>query len=236
MSTLHDDDIRTIGETGASTQQGRRRRGRHGLDRRRRDRHGRRRRRHGRDRRRRRRQRFVDERPEAALARCLDPVSADTFFAEHWEQRPLVVPRDEPGRFDDLLSEADIERLVCSTAIRYPAFPAGARGWAARRRLLHRRHPLAARLHEGGGRPNVLREREAGATIVLQALHVELAAAGGLLPAARSASASAFRPTPTTRRAARRGSPCLLTPTTCSSSRWPARSAGSSTTRCSSSR
>ena len=32
------------------------------------------------------------------------------------------MPRDEPGRFDDLLSEADVERLVCSTAIRYPAF------------------------------------------------------------------------------------------------------------------
>ena len=58
----------------------------------------------------------------AALARCLDPVDAETFFAEHWERRPLIVPRDEPGRFDDLLSEADVERLVCSTAIRYPAF------------------------------------------------------------------------------------------------------------------
>ena len=58
----------------------------------------------------------------AALARCLDPVDAGTFLAEHWEQRPLVVPRDEPGRFNDLLSEADVERLVCSTAIRYPGF------------------------------------------------------------------------------------------------------------------
>ena len=59
---------------------------------------------------------------EAALRRCLEPVAAETFFAEHWERRPLVVARDEPGRFDDLLSEADVERLVCGTAIRYPAF------------------------------------------------------------------------------------------------------------------
>src|SRR6188508_87442 len=58
----------------------------------------------------------------AALARCLDPVDAEAFLAEHREQRPLVVPRDEPGRFDDLLSERDVERLTCSTAIRYPAF------------------------------------------------------------------------------------------------------------------
>ena len=59
---------------------------------------------------------------EAALARCLDPVDAETFLREHWERQPLVLPRGEPGRFDDLLSEADVERLVCSTAIRYPGF------------------------------------------------------------------------------------------------------------------
>ena len=57
----------------------------------------------------------------AALARCLEPVDTETFLAEQWERRPLVVARDQPGRFDDLLSEADVERLVCSTAIRYPA-------------------------------------------------------------------------------------------------------------------
>jgi ribosomal protein L16 Arg81 hydroxylase len=109
---------------------------------------------------------------EAALARCLEPVSADTFFAEHWERRPLVVPRGEPGRFDDLLSEADVERLVCSTAIRYPAF-----------RLVREGAQLdvGAYTSDVSWRPaftktveveRVLAEWEAGATIVLQALHV----------------------------------------------------------------
>jgi ribosomal protein L16 Arg81 hydroxylase len=108
----------------------------------------------------------------AALARCLDPVDAETFLAEHWERRPLVVPRDEPGRFDDLLSEADVERLVCSTAIRYPAF-----------RLVREGSQLAvgAYTSEVSWRPpftgaadvpRVVAEWEAGATIVLQALHV----------------------------------------------------------------
>src|SRR5215212_8659178 len=59
---------------------------------------------------------------ELAFGRCLDPVDAETFFAEYWERRPLVLHRDEPGRFDELLSETDVERLVCSTAMRYPAF------------------------------------------------------------------------------------------------------------------
>ena len=108
----------------------------------------------------------------AALARCLDPVDAEAFLAEHWEQRPLVVPRDEPGRFDDLLSEADVERLVCSTAIRYPGF-----------RLVRdgSQIPVGAYTSEVSWRPpftgtadvpRVVAEWEAGATIVLQALHV----------------------------------------------------------------
>jgi hypothetical protein len=109
---------------------------------------------------------------ERALARCLDPVSAATFRAEHWERLPLVVPRNEAGRFDDLLSEADVERLVCGTAIRYPAF-----------RLVREGAPLAVSDYSSdvswrppfthtADVPRVLAEWEAGATIVLQALHV----------------------------------------------------------------
>lgn len=108
----------------------------------------------------------------AALARCLDPVDAETFLAEHWERRPLVVPRDEPGRFDDLLSEADVERLVCGTAIRYPGF-----------RLVREGSQIAVGAYASdvswrppftgtADVPRVLAEWEAGATIVLQALHV----------------------------------------------------------------
>ena len=109
---------------------------------------------------------------ERALARCLEPVPAETFLAEHRERLPLVVPRNEPGRFDDLLSEADVERLVCATAIRYPAF-----------RLVREGGQLAVSDYASdvSWRPpfthtadvqRVLAEWEAGATIVLQALHV----------------------------------------------------------------
>jgi ribosomal protein L16 Arg81 hydroxylase len=108
----------------------------------------------------------------AALARCLDPVDAGTFLAEHWEQRPLVVPRDEPGRFDDLLSEADVERLVCSTAIRYPGFRLVREGSqipvGAYTSELSWRPPFTGTVDV----PRVVAEWEAGATIVLQALHV----------------------------------------------------------------
>jgi cupin superfamily protein len=109
---------------------------------------------------------------EAALERCLEPVDAATFFAERWEQRPLVVARDERGRFDDLLSEADVERLVCSTAIRYPGFRLVREG----RQLsvgeytsdVSWRPPFTGTVDL----PRLLAEWEDGATIVLQALHV----------------------------------------------------------------
>ena len=84
----------------------------------------------------------------------------------------MVVPRDEPGRFDDLLSEADVERLVCSTGIRYPAF-----------RLVREGGQLDVGSYTADVRwrppftktadvERVLAEWEAGATIVLQGLHV----------------------------------------------------------------
>src|SRR5262249_43541649 len=58
----------------------------------------------------------------SALARCVEPVEAPDFLAGYWEQKPLVVHRQEPGRFSDLLSPADVEWLICSSAIRFPAF------------------------------------------------------------------------------------------------------------------
>ena len=82
------------------------------------------------------------------------------------------MPRDEPGRFDDLLSEADVERLVCSTAIRYPAFrlvrEGGQLAVGSYTSDVSWRPPFAATADV----PRVLAEWEAGATIVLQALHV----------------------------------------------------------------
>ena len=57
-----------------------------------------------------------------ALARCVEPVEDEVFLGEHWEHRPLVVERDEPGRFDDLLTTQDVERLLESGGLRSPAF------------------------------------------------------------------------------------------------------------------
>ena len=84
-----------------------------------------------------------------------------------------MAPRREPGRFDDLLSEADVERIVCSTGLRYPAFRLVKEG---------ERLDVGDYTEDVPWRPvpfsgtadvdRVLAEFEAGATIVLQGLHL----------------------------------------------------------------
>ena len=105
-----------------------------------------------------------------ALDRALAPVESESFLGEHWEQKPLVVPRAEAGRFDDLLSVRDVERLITETGIRTPAF-----------RLVKAGATVADYTTDLSWRPEpftgvadvrrVLAEFEAGATIVLQGLH-----------------------------------------------------------------
>ena len=108
-----------------------------------------------------------------ALARCIEPVEAERFLEDYWERKPLLVPRDEEGRFDDLLSVAELERLVAAGGLRYPAF-----------RLVKQSEKLSlgAYAEDIPWHPQpfsrtarverVAEEFEHGATIVLQALHL----------------------------------------------------------------
>jgi bifunctional lysine-specific demethylase and histidyl-hydroxylase NO66 len=116
--------------------------------------------------------------PADALELTLAPVAAPDFFADHWEQRPLVVSRDDPDRFRALLGPEDVERLVCETGIRTPGFRLVKEGAQL---------PLAGYTEDIAWRPGsfsgtavverVAREFEQGATLVLQALHLHWAAA-----------------------------------------------------------
>jgi hypothetical protein len=108
-----------------------------------------------------------------ALGLTLDPVTTAQFLDEHCERAPLVVARDEPGRFDAVLGDGDVERLICDGAIRTPAF-----------RLVRDGAQLAPSTYttDIAWRPGsfsgtalvdrVGAEHAAGATIVLQALHL----------------------------------------------------------------
>ena len=146
----------------------------------------------------------------------------------YWEQRPLVVPRDEPGRFDDLLSERGrrAPRLLDRDPL--PGVPprpggepdrASAPTRATSRGARRSRVRPTSRASSRSGRP--------GATIVLQALHVNWHPLAGLLPRARGRPGQARageRVLHPARLAGVRAS--ITTRTTSSSSRSRARSGG----------
>jgi Cupin superfamily protein len=108
-----------------------------------------------------------------ALACCVEPIDAAEFLADYWEQQPLAVPRDEPGRFDDLISVADVERLVGSGSLRYPGFRLVKEGGQIG--LAEYASDLPWRPHAFTGSADADRVADAfsaGATIVLQGLHL----------------------------------------------------------------
>ncbi|HEY3069903.1 MAG TPA: cupin domain-containing protein [Gaiellaceae bacterium] len=111
--------------------------------------------------------------PASSLEQAIDPVSGEEFLSEHWERKPLVVTRDEEGRFDYLLSVADVERLLCSGGLRTPGFrlvKAGERidVGSYTKSISWRPTPFSGTAEVG----RVLSEFEAGATLVLQGLHL----------------------------------------------------------------
>jgi ribosomal protein L16 Arg81 hydroxylase len=110
---------------------------------------------------------------DAALRRALEPVEPERFLAEHWERRPLHVARGERGRFDDLLSAREAERLVTEPGLRAPGFRLVKAGTKIDPRsytadIPWRPQPFTGTAEVG----RVLAEFEAGATIVLQGLHL----------------------------------------------------------------
>jgi lysine-specific demethylase/histidyl-hydroxylase NO66 len=107
------------------------------------------------------------------LARCVDPIDAAEFLADYWEQQPLAVPRDEPGRFDDLVSVADVERLASSGGLRYPAFRMVKEGGQIALGEYTTDLPWRPHAFTGSADPDRVATAFAdGATIVLQGLHL----------------------------------------------------------------
>jgi ribosomal protein L16 Arg81 hydroxylase len=108
-----------------------------------------------------------------ALGLTLGPVDTDAFLAEYWERGPLVIARGEERRFHELLAPADVERLLCESAVRVPAFRLVKEG--AQLPLSTYTEDIPWRPGSFSGTPVVERVAEEfahGATLVLQALHL----------------------------------------------------------------
>ena len=50
----------------------------------------------------------------------ISPVTAETFFADYFEQRPLVVKRTRPDYFRSLMSLDEVDRVLNTLDLRYP--------------------------------------------------------------------------------------------------------------------
>ena len=107
-----------------------------------------------------------------ALARCIEPTEKQDFLENVFERKPLAVARDEPGRYDDLLSLEDVERMLCAGGLRHPAFRLVKAG--ERLELTDYATDISWRPAPFTGTIDVPRALSAfaeGATVVLQALH-----------------------------------------------------------------
>jgi ribosomal protein L16 Arg81 hydroxylase len=97
------------------------------------------------------------------------PIEPAHFFAEFWEKRPLVISRQSPDYYSDLCSLADVDRILSSSDLRYPAIRMVRHGPdlptnAYTRDLRSRRFVFAG----VGDTDRILLEYQRGATILLQ--------------------------------------------------------------------
>jgi ribosomal protein L16 Arg81 hydroxylase len=58
--------------------------------------------------------------PTFSLGALLSPIGVEEFFADVWEQRPLVINRDALDVYGDLLSLDDVDHALTTLNLRYP--------------------------------------------------------------------------------------------------------------------
>jgi ribosomal protein L16 Arg81 hydroxylase len=98
------------------------------------------------------------------LSQLIHPLDEETFRQDYWERRPLVMHRDDPGYYADLLTLDDVDHVLSLTGI----------GLDSVRVVLDGNETPVAKLASEGSGINVLEalyERyRVGSTIVLNAL------------------------------------------------------------------
>ncbi|WP_170177635.1 JmjC domain-containing protein [Thermomonospora umbrina] len=96
----------------------------------------------------------------------IDPVGVEAFLADHWERRPLLVRRDDPKSHADLLTLADLDRILALSSIRGSDIRVVDNGQET---------PIAELAEGAGGPGNVLEvlyaRYRAGATLAVNFLH-----------------------------------------------------------------
>jgi Cupin superfamily protein len=96
------------------------------------------------------------------LAKLVHPISPETFEREYYQQRPLVVQRDDPRYYAHLLTLADMDGILATMAVPDSSIRLVNRGTATR---------LSDLSTAGGAAEAIYREYRKGATVNVMFLH-----------------------------------------------------------------
>jgi ribosomal protein L16 Arg81 hydroxylase len=107
----------------------------------------------------------------AGFAGLIAPIASQDFFQQYWERKPLHVRRGSPGYFERLLTDRELEAIVSSADLRFPAIQLAKNGAylapeAYTKNLKHGSESFS-------GVPDIAQiqsEYRSGATVVLPAL------------------------------------------------------------------
>lgn len=106
-----------------------------------------------------------------AFPKTIEPIAESTFFEEYWEKKPLVIARNDPAHFSDLISVSAIDRILSSTGLRVPGFRLIREGSQIPTSQYTKNIPMTPGIFDGLVDLNKVSDEYAdGATIVLQAL------------------------------------------------------------------
>src|SRR5215210_3142553 len=109
---------------------------------------------------------------EFDIVRVLSPIELDAFFGDYWEQRPLVVARNQPEYYAELFSMRDVDYIISSTDLRHPAIRLVKNGSDIPLRQYATDVPWSGDVFAAvPDIDKVFAAYRQGATIILQALH-----------------------------------------------------------------
>ncbi len=110
--------------------------------------------------------------PALDLGALLDPLRAEAFFAEHWERKPLHRRRGDERYYEALLTTADLDHLISSGDLRFPAIQLARHGGYFPPEVYTKSVRHGSEVWSGVPDVEKIRsEYRSGATVVLPALH-----------------------------------------------------------------
>jgi ribosomal protein L16 Arg81 hydroxylase len=109
---------------------------------------------------------------EFGFDKLLAPIETSTFFREYWEQCPLVIERHDSRYYADLFSMSDVDYILSSADLRYPTVRMVRQGSGVPLQEYTVDIPWGGDVLAATADVDRIRMHyEAGATLILQALH-----------------------------------------------------------------